>query len=88
VKKLTLRLDALSVETFEMMPGTRSRGTVRANAEPGCLSYENPMCTAGCTDYCETNGGGAGPTCATRCWTRNTNCDCSGAITEPWTNCP
>jgi hypothetical protein len=78
MKKLHLRVEEITVESFQLNPGMAGRGTVRANAEPGCMSYDNPMCTEGCTEYCETDGGGRGYTCDGRCHTRNTNCDCSG----------
>lgn len=78
MKKLQLRVEDLSVESFQLQGRPDGSGTVRGNAEPGCMSYDNPMCTAGCTEYCETVGGGRGYTCDGRCHTRNTNCDCSG----------
>jgi len=72
MKKLALKLEELSVETFGVDGAAGDRGTVNGNIGPYPQTFNvNPDCSAGCTDYCETDGGGAGYTCDFRCQTRN-----------------
>lgn len=73
MKKLALRIDDLAVDSFETVAAKGGRGTVAANmgTYPTTMNV-NEMCSAGCTDYCETNNGqGAGSTCDFRCYTNN-----------------
>lgn len=48
MKKLTLNLDALQVETFDAGRGLPAQGTVQANAlrTPICPSHHNTECCA------------------------------------------
>jgi hypothetical protein len=71
-RKLALKLDDLVVDSFDTSAVNRARGTVRGNIGtwPTTMNV-NDMCSAGCTDYCETDGGGRGATCDFRCETRN-----------------
>jgi hypothetical protein len=72
MKKLSLKLDDLAVDSFDTAAPARGRGTVRGNIGPWPTTLNvNGNCSAGCTDYCETNGGGVGYTCDIRCETRN-----------------
>lgn len=73
--KLKLNLEDLGVESFETAGARDAAGTVHGHAitEPETFQV-NDMCTAGCTEYCETDGGGAGYTCDVRCYSRQ-NCD-------------
>lgn len=72
MKKLSLKLDDLTVDTFDLDRTTDARGTVlgRLGPYPQTLAV-NDACSAGCTDYCETNGDGSGYTCDIRCYTNN-----------------
>lgn len=72
MKKLALKLDDLAVDSFDTAAQRGGRGTVRGNIGPWPTTFNvNPDCSAGCTDYCETNGDGRGTTCDVRCETRN-----------------
>ena len=72
MKKLALKLDELAVETFDTAAVRENRGTVMGNLGPYPQTLNvNPDCSAGCTDYCETNGDGRGYTCDIRCQTNN-----------------
>ncbi|HEV7590885.1 MAG TPA: hypothetical protein VGO40_22430 [Longimicrobium sp.] len=73
MRKLSLKLDELAVDSFDTGAMGGTRGTVAGNwgSYPTTMNV-NEMCSAGCTDYCETNDGmGGGSTCDTRCYTRN-----------------
>ena len=65
MKKLTLRLDELSVESFDTQPGRSERGTVLANSDYSC--YTGACCTPA--------GTYGGNTCETTC--HQIRCDCT-----------
>ena len=61
MKKLTLRLDDLRIESFATVPAARGAGTVRAHsslityAGPECDTVLAPTCAASCEVYsCDT----------------------------------
>jgi hypothetical protein len=73
MKKLTLHLESLVVESFETGNTDEIRGTVRGNAESSWCSYDSPDFTAcrlscaydcgesgGCTADCPGGGSGGG----------------------------
>jgi hypothetical protein len=72
MKKLSLSLEDLQVESFATAGGMRPRGTVNANemttVEPGCTTSQQPYTGmgAGCSEYascldsCSGCGGGSG----------------------------
>jgi hypothetical protein len=85
MKKLTLDLNALEVQSFATEPATPNRGTVRAEqctCPTACTCPGCPTCDETCPDTCyETCA--AGFTCATcggqetcgyTCWTRRCPC--------------
>ena len=76
MKKLTMRLDALQVESFDLMPeGARAFGTVRGHdrAEENAAAFETtqedsncPIYSCGCSDgvpftQCDCETIGTGP---------------------------
>jgi hypothetical protein len=85
MKKLTLDLNALTVQSFATAPAAPSRGTVHGEQQctcptactcPGC-----PTCDETCPDTCyETCAGftcatcGGQETCDYTCWTRRCPC--------------
>lgn len=83
MKKLTLQLDELRVESFRISNQDVARGTVRGHdlTEVGCYTDE----AANCGSY--------GGTCEWPCWTYNScggscntcqgTCNCSGVTCEP-----
>jgi hypothetical protein len=75
MKKRKLSLEELVVDSFATMEPGRQRGTVVGHVvtEPETFAV-NDMCTAGCTEYCMTDGDGGGNTCDVRCYSRE-NCD-------------
>lgn len=90
MKKLSLDLDALAVESFETDGAEPMRGTVRAHGDSRDCSYWSPMYTfcnltckidcgesGECTPVCPTGGttGGGGETIDLSC---DTNCNLSG----------
>lgn len=89
MKKLSLNLDALSVETFETASEEALRGTVHGHASwhyQGCTPYEpcNPVSSGTytedytCDDYSCWNS--CAPTCANTC---NNTCTCE----TQWATC-
>ena len=76
MKKLTLSLDALEVQSFTTSEGARIRGTVRA--EQDCTCY---TCT--CPD-CHT----CAETCPATCWNTCDDPSCDGScIRTCWETC-
>ena len=85
MKKLTLDLNALEVQSFATAPAAPNRGTVHGEQQctcptactcPGC-----PTCDETCADTCwETCAGwtcvtcGGQETCGYTCWTRACPC--------------
>jgi hypothetical protein len=90
MKKLTLALEALSVESFQTVPGAgRGAGTVQAHDKTlawdtcGCsAAYDTPCCSAAYDTPCCT---AADPTCDPSCNPCDT-CDtsCAGG---PYCDC-
>ena len=93
MKKLTLDLDALHVDSFEPAPAVRSlRGTVKGREsdtmemwcrEPnGFTDFDFSCMAASCIYSCITCGGSCDGSCATcdscdSCYTCNATCDCT-----------
>ncbi|HEX8395660.1 MAG TPA: hypothetical protein VF665_25130 [Longimicrobium sp.] len=66
MKKMKLALDDLTVDSFSIEAATGRRGTVRGNLVD--TTGDDYSYGAGCTQYCETDGGGRGLTCDIRCY--------------------
>ena len=68
MRKLTLKLDALKVDTFQVTPGAEpSRGTVRGHdvSEWPWACYTGSDCTVmNCSGDCASNGCVTAETCA------------------------
>lgn len=88
MKKLSLKLDDLSVETFETAAPEVPRGTVKGQQEeysPGWLCTSPISCDYGCN----TRDDGTCPTaytCRDTCWQTCRTCTeapCCGGGTEP-----
>jgi len=73
MRKLSLKLEELAVDSFDTSTVEGARGTVAGRWSSWPTTFNvNEACSAGCTDYCETNDGmGGGSTCWTRCETQN-----------------
>jgi hypothetical protein len=88
MKKLSLNLDSLRVESFATAGGVRPRGTVNANevtaVEPGCTTSQQPYtgmgagCSefASCLDSCSGCGGASGY------YSCGNGSDCANGYTE------
>jgi hypothetical protein len=81
MKKLRLELDALAVESFSTDAAGNRKGTVQGNLVD--TTGDDYSYGAGCTQYCETNGGiPKGNTCDIRCYpTSKCNWATQGEIT-------
>jgi hypothetical protein len=82
MKKLSLKLDTLSVQSFETLPTPSGRGTVQARgSETDLLSCGGSCGYTNCEDWtclgCPTNGQN---TCANscNCQTQDITCQASG----------
>jgi hypothetical protein len=76
MRKLTLDLDSLAVQSFETTPdGAAARGTVRGEAaeatpycqSPVCLLTEQPSCKGTCEDTCYDSCFGSCGSCIASC---------------------
>ena len=74
MKKLSLSLDALEVQSFTTSEGAPVRGTVRGEQEP-CTCYTNctcpgcPTCYETCPNTCwESCNGTCQTECGPSCW--------------------
>lgn len=80
MKKLTLKLDELSVESFEIAAPRQLRGTVRGHGDSSDCSYGSPMYTA-CDLSCEFECGQSGE-CTPACPGGSGTCG-GGGSTDP-----
>lgn len=64
--RLKLELDDLTVESFSVGADPSRKGTVVGHLVD--TTGDDYSYGAGCTQYCETDGGGGGNTCDIRCY--------------------
>lgn len=92
MKKLTLRLDDLTVDSFETSSKARMQGTVRGFGDSTGCSYGSPNYTQ-CDFTCEFPCGESGectPTCPNVTPACSETCQCPGTIgmsCDPFTQC-
>lgn len=96
MRKLSLDLDAIQVESFVVTAGSAARGTVGAQQRQtfGCETWTCPpptqdSCVDTCAYSCNGNcGGGTGATCYSCVQTCNASCESCAATCDPtcaWT---
>lgn len=94
MRKLTLSLETLQVESFQADPAVPARGTVLGQsvtqyADESCFQ----SCNGGCTDWGSCYGGcGSGATCGATCYYNTCGCppntDYTACGCATWETCP
>jgi hypothetical protein len=94
MRKLTLNLDQLAVDSFDTAAATEKKGTVfgeQCTCQTQCSCPGCPTCDYTCDDVtCAASCGSCEPTCDASCWYGQcpSNPTCNPSNDPNWVCCP